>query len=91
MYQPECLAVYSRVMKAQGGEDYSPLLSQLNHFDTWVQLPVFEPHCLAHLATSTKKSDFIKFAQHKLQTGDTASAIYILEKCKRDNWPDVHR
>ena len=89
-YQPECLNQFSR-LGLRNSTDIISLMSGLNHFDTWLQIPEYEQQCLAHLAASDKKSEHIKFAKHKLLTGDTASAILTLEKCKRDNWPEVYR
>ena len=89
-YQPECLNQFSRLC-LENSSDVTSLLLQLNHFDTWLQFPEYEQQCLAHLSVSDKKSDFVKFAKHKLVTGDTLSAISILEMCKRDSWPEVYR
>jgi hypothetical protein len=63
----------------------------MNHFNSWLQFPELEQQCIAHITASDSKSDIIKTAKHRLQTGDKVSAITILEMFKRDTWPDIYR
>ena len=51
----------------------------------------YEKQCLDYLATTETKTDFIKYAKHLLENGEDIKAIEVLEKGKKDDWPDIYR
>ena len=88
-YQPECLSKIASVCEKEN--IWTGLLLQFHHFDSWILVPEYQEHCLSYMDLSDKKSYFIKFAKQRLMLGDTSSAISVLEKCKRDSWPEIYR
>ena len=56
-----------------------------------MKIPAFENTCIEYLTTSTNKRDVIMFALHRLKAGDKKSAIYALDRFKRDDWPETYR
>ena len=89
-YQPETLTQYSAIIP-QYSQELIELAAQFNHFPSWILLPEFKTYCLAHLSVSSKKRDFILYAQRRIQVQDTAGAIEVLESCKKFQWPEVFR
>ena len=92
-YQPSCLGSFTKFLDPNSLEyfEFQLLKSQFNHFESWIALPEYELSCLSYLATSDRKSDYIKFAQNKLKNEDKVGAISVLETCMRDSWPDIYR
>ena len=90
-YQPDCLALFAQFITKDIAIGFSKLLSQLNHFEALILVPELEQHCLDHLALTHNKSQVLKFALHRLKTGDLCAAINILETFKRDEWPELYR
>ena len=92
-YQPACLHLFTSFSDPSSKlyTEFQLLNTQFNHFESWIYLPEYELPCISYLTTSDRKSDHIKFAQSKLKTGDKMGAISVLERCKRDNWPDIYR
>ena len=92
-YQPSCLHLFTSFIDptSQTYNEFLLLNTQFNHFDSWLLKSEYELPCISYLATSDRKSDHIKFAQSKLKTGDKIGAISVLERCERDNWPDIYR
>ena len=91
-YQPECLSNFVTLSSSQDRSAcFTPLLCQLNNFDSWIITPEYHDSCMAHLAISDNKKDFVKFAQNRVMTGDIEAAIAALELGKRDSWPEIYR
>ena len=90
-YQPGTLASFTKFCDTSLSDDFVWLLSQLNHFESWVQIPALEETCMEYLASSDNKTDLIMFAMTKLMAGGRDMAVLALEKYKRDAWPDVYR
>ena len=66
------------------------LLSQFNDFDSWVLIPGMESTCNDYLDKNVDKVNVIKYTLHYVKEGLPLKAIEILERYKRDNWPDVY-
>ena len=91
-YQPECLSEFAKLDSSQNGSAcFTPLLCQLNNFDSWIITPKYHDSCMVHLAASDNKKEFVKFAQDRVMAGDIKAAIVALELGKRDSWPDIYR
>ena len=91
-YQPECLSkVLSFSPSKELTREIPRLLTQLNHFESWIQFPEYDQVCMKYLDACSNKGDVLKMTRHRLQSGDTSGAIYILERFKRESWPDIYR
>ena len=81
-YQPGSLASFSKFCAASLSVEFRLLLSQLNHFESWVQNPALEETCMEYLASTDNKTDLIMFAMTKLKAGRKDMAVLALEKFK---------
>ena len=89
-YHPGCLKHYLAI--TTGSKiDLLPLLAQFNHFQAWVQLPEYEQQCVAHLSTSSNKTEFLYYVKKNLELGNKEKATHMLEQCTKFQWPEVFR
>ena len=58
-YQPGSLAPFSKFSSINLSVEFRWLLSQLNHFESWVQIPALEETCMEYLASTDNKTDLI--------------------------------
>ena len=87
-YQPDCLSEFAKLAPLVS---FTPLLCQLNNFDSWMLTPEHHSTCMNYLSTSDSKKDFVKFVQNRVMAGDIEAAIVALELGKRDCWPEIYR
>ena len=89
-YQPATLYEYSNLIPVDS-RSILEISAQFNHFHSWAILDEYQTQCLAHLATSTNKNEFLLYAQKRIQASDRKGAIDVLESCKASQWPEVYR